>query len=1014
MVSALLLVGLLCSSASAQQINTLPFEFRHIGEAQGLSFKLVTCMLRDRDGFLWVGTANGLNRFDGDHFTAFRHERRRSWSIGSSSVNAIGQDKSGRLWVATGVGISRYDARTGHFENIRQVNGITLGHCSTLLGDRQGRIWFSSQGKGLFCYDPRTNRYRQYTQQDVDKTSLSDNSINRHGLIEDPKRPGLWVATYNGGMNYFDMTTGRFVNVNNVGDRAKADLLWSKHSISALTLLGSHRLAWADNTVGQIVIYDLNQQRIERTIRPPKSASAPLFPIATLFADHQQNIWVSSWNNLLYWVEAGSDRLQPFYHDPANPSSVAGPFFWCGWQQDDGTIWLGTVNGLSLTNPSRSFYRVHNLGGRIPGLNASRGLNSIIEDRDGSWWLSSATHELIHYHPATGRSHLYHIPSAYEQENGFGRPSLTFAPDGRTIYIHLDHALLQFDKQTGRFASFIATAVVREQLSEVSTLLVRGDTLWLFGWHRNRAIRYSVSTGRWQSYALPCPPGDVGQFFVRTAAYNRRGELWLDVYPGGFVRFDEQTGHFRQVPVHQPPELETTFFYFKTDAAGRIWLPAAENGLVRYDPRQNTLRQWTHEDGLSANKCMAVCPDRNGRIWVASLNNFFVFDSTLRHIQQFSLPINQTDAHYENYMVPLRNGHILMTVKGYVLELMPERFNAPRPPSRLLISDVRLPDTTMMTPTRHPTVQLRVDQNDFAVRYGILNQAQQPYSFFYKLEGYDEDWVEAGSRTVGVYANVPGGRYVFRVQARTDNNRVFPAQLVITIDTVFYKTGWFRVLLIMLIAGLMFGVYRYRLWQAAQLHQLHMQATQLERDKTRIQYQNLINHLNPHFLFNSLTSLNSLIITAPDMASDFLQKLATIYRYILQNKERETVTLEHELNFVSNYVDLQQARFEEGLQIDVDIPLSSMACRIVPVTLQNLFENAIKHNVIEDDRPLTIRVYVQDDYLFVANNLQRKNFVETSNQQGLDSLKTLYGYLSDRPLLTGADDHHFVVKVPLL
>ena len=193
-----------------------------------------------------------------------------------------------------------------------------------------------------------------------------------------------------------------------------------------------------------------------------------------------------------------------------------------------------------------------------------------------------------------------------------------------------------------------------------------------------------------------------------------------------------------------------------------------------------------------------------------------------------------------------------------------------------------------------------------------------------------------------------------------------------------------------------------------------MQSTRLEKDKTEIQYQNLINHLNPHFLFNSLTSLNSLIMTEPKEASKFLQKLSLIYRYILQNKDKEMVSLGQELDFVNHYVILQKSRFDEGLQINIDVDTDCLLYRIVPVTLQNLFENAIKHNSIEEDNPLIISVFVNNEFLFVKNNLQLKKFVDTSNKQGLKNLKNLYKYLSNKPLEIIETENEFMVKIPLL
>lgn len=179
-------------------------------------------------------------------------------------------------------------------------------------------------------------------------------------------------------------------------------------------------------------------------------------------------------------------------------------------------------------------------------------------------------------------------------------------------------------------------------------------------------------------------------------------------------------------------------------------------------------------------------------------------------------------------------------------------------------------------------------------------------------------------------------------------------------------------------------------------------------------YENLKQHLNPHFLFNSLTSLGSLIRINPKEAGDFLDKMSKVYRYILKNKDNETVPLSEELRFVELYIQLQQTRFGEGLKIQVDIPEEFLHRKIAPVTLQNLVENAIKHNIADVDDPLSIRLYTADDYLIVENKLNRKSHVETSNKQGLNSMISLYKFLSDRPLTISESQNIWLVKIPLI
>ncbi|MFN0177072.1 MAG: histidine kinase [Saprospiraceae bacterium] len=206
-----------------------------------------------------------------------------------------------------------------------------------------------------------------------------------------------------------------------------------------------------------------------------------------------------------------------------------------------------------------------------------------------------------------------------------------------------------------------------------------------------------------------------------------------------------------------------------------------------------------------------------------------------------------------------------------------------------------------------------------------------------------------------------------------------------------------------------------RLEVRRQLEEKEKSLLEIEKRSAQIRLIALTNHLNPHFLFNSLTSLNSLIFENQQLASDFLQHLSKVYRYLLQHKEKETVSLKNELDFVENYIFLLKTRFEDEIQIEIKTPSNgTMEKGIVPVTLQILIENAVKHNVISAQNPLLIKIETEENTISVTNNIQRKKQVETSNRQGLESLRALYHYLSERPLEVLETEEKFTVRLPLI
>jgi two-component system, LytTR family, sensor kinase len=191
-------------------------------------------------------------------------------------------------------------------------------------------------------------------------------------------------------------------------------------------------------------------------------------------------------------------------------------------------------------------------------------------------------------------------------------------------------------------------------------------------------------------------------------------------------------------------------------------------------------------------------------------------------------------------------------------------------------------------------------------------------------------------------------------------------------------------------------------------------AARLEQEKLQMQLNNLRNQLNPHFLFNALTSLNSLIFEDPKLASEFLYQLSRIYHYLLQHKDKSFVALSTELTFIDHYIGLLKTRFGNALHITLNISEDAMERAIVPVTLQSLIENALKHNVIQDGKPLKINISNTEDYLVISNNIQKKKNVENSNNQGLSNLITLYALLTDKPFIIKSEEKYFEVSIPLI
>lgn len=248
-------------------------------------------------------------------------------------------------------------------------------------------------------------------------------------------------------------------------------------------------------------------------------------------------------------------------------------------------------------------------------------------------------------------------------------------------------------------------------------------------------------------------------------------------------------------------------------------------------------------------------------------------------------------------------------------------------------------------------------------------------------------------------------------------------------DFLLNDNGWVILLIQFIVAvviGLIFYVAEFfKAWKYS-LKQEEI----YKREKLSLQYETLKNQVNPHFLFNSLNTLSALIYTDQDKADRFVRKLSGVYRYILEQKDKELVSLQSEMEFVRQFIDLQQIRFGDALKVNIRLTEDNNY-RVIPISLQMLVENAIKHNVVTDENPLQIDIYTDaDNYLVVKNNLQKKRFIKPQDEKkpgwvqiGLANIKSRYEYLTNKEFMVNDpekgiviedDTTHFIVKLPLV
>lgn len=979
------------------------FVFSHLTEADGLADNVVNCIIKDKLGFLWIGTYNGFNRFDGKNFYSYKIRKGNNTML-NEVVHSLCEDRNGKIWGATNSEVFSYDLQQDKFANYECKSMGRVTGFTNVLCDRMGNVW-ATGSRTLYKYNTRTNVFDAMVNTLAAQDTLNMHIITKNGLIEDPVKNGFWMTT-DSGLIYYDVSANKLLNARSKFNNP----LFAKRDVAALCRSAKGNCWFFDNDKKNIVQFDPGTQQEIRQINILDAM--PDADGGTIFEDNNDRIWFSSWNYKMLVVDmAKNNRIQRLYHRPEDSRSIAGDFFWTVFQDANSTIWLGTVAGISRCNPEKDIYREYRISSNIPELKNTAIRLAVEDKQDHSFWIISQSAYLIHYYPVSGKYQLFELAKAVKNKEG-QLPgyvySVKFLDD--KILVVTSTGSWQLQKSETQLKPFNVLPpgyedfFCKEIAFDGDSVIYYNSTAKVIYWNRttNTIKEIYNNSGHPEKivYGLHVTPNH---------------ELWGVTSDSLIAQFT--SSGIKTVSIIKDKRRETgTIMSLRSDRAGNLWILNKGAGLYKYNATKKTTQFWNQTDGLPGNRLHSIATDSAGRLWTMLYDKVSVYIPLANKFYNFKIPYSESNLGYYNHLSKLSNGHILGTIYNEIIEFYPERLLASPVLQKPLISQLSV-NGKEFSIAGNTAILLKADENTVRLKFGsTLDKEVFPYDLEYRLGEAEANWSIAGENAEAVYNNLSSGKYDFHVRVVGKNNgwQSEEAILVFTIETPFYRTAWFFTGILIFIAAGLYLFYRFRIRQKEKLLMLESKTQMLEKEKALVMYENLKQHLNPHFLFNSLTSLSSLIRIDQHMAGDFLDKMSKVYRYILKNRDNEVVPISEELKFVQLYIDLQKTRFENGLQVQVNIDENYHHRKIAPVTLQNLVENAIKHNTADADSPLIIELFIQDDFLVVRNNLQKKNFVETSNRQGLSNMLSLYRYLSSRPMEIMEDATYFIVKIPLL
>jgi ligand-binding sensor domain-containing protein len=932
--------------------------FDNYSVEKGLSASTVLDLIQSSDGFMWIATAEGLNRYDGHSFTVFRSRPQATTGLQDNYLTALAEDRLRRIWIGANDGsITLYDGPGARFIRhpaLQQFNPARVPILS-IKADSAGYVcWLLQQG-GAWLAETKT-------QQLTPRALLwNDSSFLPYcmGFAPDGK---LWLGGQGG------------IRVLDPGNPDRVEAAWlTQSTVLALAFHGAQVFA-ATSGEG---LHWIGNGMVRRISTP--GSEAVFRNIIAMKVDAAGNLWCA--NNYFNGVQRFSIRGRGLsapvscMYNPFNRESLANNSVLCLEEDREGNVWIGTLSGLSVFKPLNQQY---GLLRHIPGDPNSLSTGNtygLFEDVDGSIW-SGSLDGGINKIMTDGR--ILH----------FGEGNTRGLPSNSVRSIHRDKSgrywvgagnegLFRFFPESRSFQKLTARTAEGYMLQDLQVKTITEDplgNLWL-----------GTTAGLWRYH----PARNMLHHFD-VIPESLRNQPNLPDYQIMEVRFDPHNnqllcatfGHGLLVVnldgkvlerIHQQPEVKkglssNNVMCVVPLGADTLLLGTYGGGLNILNRRSGQIHALTTANGLSNDVIYGILNDGRGNLWMSSNRGLMIFNPGSGQVH----PLNQGSRvqsleFNEGTYLKTRDGRLWFGGINGINYFKPESLRINTTAPKTAITALKVMEKSFPFDSFYhleKPILLRHNQNFLRIDFTGLSFVNSPQNrFMYKLEGLDETWIEAGDNRSAAYTNLPPGNYTFMVKSCNDDGiwSSGSAMLFIQIQPPYWRTWWFLLLVLLLFIALLLLVFRIRTGALRRNYQLTLAETELKA---------LRGQMNPHFIFNSINSIQYYVLNkSPGEAYSYLAKFSSLMRQILQNSRFSFIPLDQELQSLETYLELEKLRLDGNLDysISLDQSLRGAQVMIPSMIIQPYVENAILHGLtpLKDVRPhLSINMERAENHIY--------------------------------------------------
>jgi ligand-binding sensor domain-containing protein len=940
------------------QRSSPQFVFKHIlseniSLEKGLSQNSVYSLAEDNEGLIWIGTWDGLNVYDGYNFKIFGKEH----GLSNETIRTL--HLSGRqLWIGTENGLNRMDMESRKIDVFYAIendtNSLTNNWVNHIYEDLSGRIWISTKS-GISEYLPETETFRRIFSRE-NSNPLRSNQFNM--ICQDSLR-NYWLATHYGLVHYENNTGTISRYFHKPGDRNS--LPDNQVNRIAADEFGN---VWAGTKKG-LVLYNKKNERIQHHFNGiDLNEQIGSVEIRSLVYEPSVGLWVGTGGYGLYFLDYKTNTFTSFRHDNSRIYSLSDNRIQHIMIDSQGIIWAGTFNGLNIIDRKAPRFRLYrNKTGETNTL-ANNAVWDFLETNTGHVWIATDDGISILDKTNDRYQHLKHLPDNPNSLPGKLIRSLYQDKEGFIWIGTRDKGLSRFDPKVGKFVHYYHIESDTGSLSNDYVLNIiedRNGFLWVAT--ENGLNRLSKANGRFKRYFQGKETGSLAHNHIYDLLLDRNGQLWV-ASADGLMLYDAGADQFKTFRVNsndKPIQAHNTnkFLSVMQDSKGMFWLGTRGGGLVRFNPETTEFSQFVEEDGLAQNLVYGLVEDYNGNLWI----------TTNRGLSRFN-PLDYTFTNYDandglqsnefnlNALLIASDGELFVGgMNGFNCFFPEDILQNPLPPRLLITAFRKFNIDQPFRPKDGDVVKLSYDDNFFSFEFAALDfRSPMKNKYRFKLENYDDGWIErAADKRYAEYSRVKPGNYNFRVTASNSDGywNHEGINITIIIQPPWWASWWFRISTIMLVTILIYLIIQLRMRVLHRKHEREKEWLSLEKKMFELEQKALQLQMNPHFLFNSLNSIQSFVVNSDiNNAIHYLSKFSQLMRKILSNSGESFITLRDEVQALELYLDIEKLRFMDKFEykIIMDPEIDDEFVEIPPMILQPYVENAIIHGLMHSPK----------------------------------------------------------------